>query len=225
MSKYTTSLYNYFKSLARINDNQYYNNFNDLFLPFNFYNDNVNDKNNFINEFCNFYMFEEIEFETIELFKIKLQNKLNLIMPKYKNIYKAESEYKNIFYDNVYTEKTNGKNTKTANQNTTSSTDNTTTSRSQGSNQLYHSDTPSIAITQNYYSTKDDGNSTASGTDTSQSSGTNTFTNNETNTDEYTKTITSINKSYAENLELAKTIKSINMMIIEECSDLFMQIL
>ena len=225
MSKYTTSLYNYFKSLARINDNNYYNNFTNLFLPFKFYNDIEKDRTEFITEFCNHYLFDEIGFETIETFKIKLQNRLNLIMPKYEKIYKSESEYKNIFYDNVYTEKTSGKNTKTANQNTTSSTDNTTTSKSQGSNQQYHSDTPSIAITQNYYSTKDDGNSTASGTDTSKSSGTNTFSNNETNTDEYTKTITSINKSYAENLELAKTIKSINMMIIEECSDLFMQIL
>ena len=225
MSKYTTSLYNYFKSLARINDNNYYNNFTNLFLPFKFYNDIEKDRTEFITEFCNHYLFDEIGFETIETFKIKLQNRLNLIMPKYEKIYKSESEYKNIFYDNVYTEKTSGKNTKTANQNTTSSTDNTTTSKSQGSNQQYHSDTPSIPITQNYYSTKDDGNSTASGTDTSKSSGTNTFSNNETNTDEYTKTITSINKSYAENLELAKTIKSINMMIIEECSDLFMQIL
>lgn len=225
MSKYTTSLYNYFKNLARINNNNYYDNFEQLFLPFSFYNDNESYKKGFINEFCNFYLFDEIGFETIEIFKIKLQNRLNLIMNKYVNLYKSQGEYKNIFFDNIYTEKSTGKNDKKVNQNTSSTTDSTTTATNQASTQQTHSDTPTIEITKNYYSTKDVNNSTASGTDTAKSTGKNTFSNTENITDENTKTISSINKSYAENLELSKNIKTFNQMIIEECSDLFMQIL
>lgn len=224
MSKYTTSLYNYFKNSLTNNNDKIENHFKDIFLDFDFYSNNEKEKTDFINQFCIFYLMDEIAFETIYMFKLKLQNKLNLIMPKYEDLYNSKKAYKNIFYDNVVDEKNNSKNTKSQTQATTSENTSSVTDSRNGSDTTTHSDTPTIEISKNYYSNKDVSNSNASGTSKQNGTGKSNFTNNESNNNDSTRTITSINKNYVDNLKDFEYLKSINEMIIKECSDLFMQI-
>lgn len=224
MSKYTTSLYNYFKNNLTNNNDKIENHFKDIFLDFNFYSNDEKEKNDFINQFCIFYLMDEIAYETIYMFKLKLQNKLNLIMPKYVDLYNSKSSYKNIFYDNVVDEKTNSTNTKSQTQATTTENTSSVSDSRTSNDSNTHSDTPTINISQNYYSTKDIGNSTASGTSNQNGTGSSNFTNRESNNNDSTRTINSINKNYIDNLKDFEYLKSINEMIINECSDLFIQI-
>ena len=67
----------------------------DLFtFDYDFYSDNPKDKEAFEKLFIQWYYFREIGFETPERFKLKLQAKLNLIMPYYRQL--AMTEWDNV---------------------------------------------------------------------------------------------------------------------------------
>ena len=51
-----------------------------------FYNDNIEDKKEFEELFLKYYYFREIGFETPSRFKMKLESKLKLIMPYYRQL-------------------------------------------------------------------------------------------------------------------------------------------
>ena len=51
-----------------------------------FYNDNVDDKKEFEELFEKYFYFREIGFETPDRFKMKLESKLKLIMPYYRQL-------------------------------------------------------------------------------------------------------------------------------------------
>ena len=51
-----------------------------------FYNDNMEDKKEFEELFLKYYYFREIGFETPNRFKVKLESKLKLIMPYYRQL-------------------------------------------------------------------------------------------------------------------------------------------
>ena len=55
-------------------------------FDYDFYSDNPKDKEAFEKLFIQWYYFREIGFETPERFKLKLQAKLNLIMPYYRQL-------------------------------------------------------------------------------------------------------------------------------------------
>ena len=55
-------------------------------FDYDFYSDNPKDKEAFEKLFIEWYYFREIGFETPERFKLKLQAKLNLIMPYYRQL-------------------------------------------------------------------------------------------------------------------------------------------
>ena len=59
-------------------------------FDYDFYSDDIKDKEEFETLFIQWYYFREIGFETPERFKLKLQAKLNLIMPYYRQLAMTE---------------------------------------------------------------------------------------------------------------------------------------
>lgn len=63
-------------------------------FPYDFYDEEL--KGNFEDKFIQHYFYDEIGCETVIRFKQRLRAKLNVIMPKYKQLYITELESKNI---------------------------------------------------------------------------------------------------------------------------------
>ena len=61
-------------------------------FDYDFYSDNIKDMEEFEKLFIQWYYFREIGFETPERFKLKLQAKLNIIMPYYRQLAMTEWE-------------------------------------------------------------------------------------------------------------------------------------
>lgn len=197
----------------------------------------------------------EIGFETVGLWKLKLNDKLNMIMPYYNQLYSSEllkinplddtnlrreytrnkDETGNVKEDR--TNNTNGKSDITANitnNGESSGTDNTTT-------QLKHADTPQGALSGlDYYSSFDNntntGTSSTTAKDTSNQTSSNTITNNDIlnrtalntvkDTETYLETLTGNNR-FSETdllLKFRQTFLNIDMMVINDMNDLFMQL-
>lgn len=67
----------------------------DLFsFPYDFYEPQL--KKQFENKFMDYYRYYEIGFETIERFQRQLMSKLNMIMPRYRQLYETELRAKKI---------------------------------------------------------------------------------------------------------------------------------
>ena len=130
----------------------------DLFtFDYDFYSDNPKDKEAFEKLFIQWYYFREIGFETPERFKLKLQAKLNLIMPYYRQL--AMTEWENV---------------RSVDQMMTSKNLKETTEHKQsieGSNE-----SESNATSSNHQSDTMNQSSTSSGTNKNTSSGTNNTT-------------------------------------------------
>ena len=170
------------------------------------------------------YYEDEIGFETAPLFRFYLNNKLNEIMPYYNELYKVQQNIlsKDLLNNVNLTEHLEGSNTTE-----TSSTSDSTNTGSSNSKNLYQ-DTPQGNISnqdidaQNVYATNitlDNNNTSNSISDKSSSSG--------NGTNEYLKTIVG-NNGKKFNIEILNDIKNnlmnIDLMIINELSDLFMGI-
>ena len=208
-------------------------------FDYEFYSDNVQDKETFEKLFVSHFYFREIGFETPERFKVKLQSKLNLIMPYYRQLALTEwdkvrsieqmMESKNLTETTEHIQSIQGNSETQSNQSSSSNaTQNaTSTNESKASNLA-------DGVSQ---STLTDGYLTASGkteqTDNTQteSSGTGSQTltgNNEQQLTEKT-TFTSngdigIQTPAYAIAEWRKIIININQMIINECEDLFLKI-
>ncbi len=202
------------------------------------------------NKILNHYYENEIGFETPALFRFYLNNKLNEIMNYYNILYEKQKILIENINNNVnLTENYTSKNTK-IDKSTTQDTNNTTTETSSNSNSTNNGeqdnksifqDTPQGKITQggvdeqewatNVTTGKNTSNNTIN--DTSSTNGTSNTTSNSTNdltsngTDEYIKTIIGNNggKFSLDILkDLSNNLLNIDMMIINELEDLFMQI-
>ena len=208
-------------------------------FDYEFYSDNVQDKETFEKLFVSHFYFREIGFETPERFKVKLQSKLNLIMPYYRQLALTEwdkvrsieqmMESKNLTETTEHIQSIQGNSESQSNQSSSSNaTQNaTSTNESKASNLA-------DGVSQ---SSLDDGYLTAAGkteqTDNTQteSSGTGSQTltgNNEQQLTEKT-TFTSngdigIQTPAYAIAEWRKIIININQMIINECEDLFLKI-
>lgn len=67
-------------------------------FPYDFYSNVTEDIEKFEKQFLLYYYTREICEETVGLWKLRLQNELNLIMPKYKELYKTlQLEYNPLF--------------------------------------------------------------------------------------------------------------------------------
>ena len=208
-------------------------------FDYEFYSDNIQDKETFEKLFVSHFYFREIGFETPERFKMKLQSKLNLIMPYYRQLALTEwdkvrsieqmMESKNLTETTEHIQSIQGNSETQSNQSSSSNaTQNaTSTNESKASNLA-------DGVSQ---SSLDDGYLTAAGkteqTDNTQteSSGTGSQTltgNNEQQLTEKT-TFTSngdigIQTPAYAIAEWRKIIININQLIINECDDLFMKI-
>ena len=208
-------------------------------FDYEFYSDNVQDKETFEKLFVSHFYFREIGFETPERFKMKLQSKLNLIMPYYRQLALTEwdkvrsieqmMESKNLTETTEHIQSIQGNSETQSNQSSSSNaTQNTTSSNESKASNL------ADGVSQ---SSLDDGYLTASGkteqTDNTQteSSGTGSQTltgNNEQQLTEKT-TFTSngdigIQTPAYAIAEWRKIIIYLNQLFINECEDLFMKI-
>ena len=182
-------------------------------------------RNTLNQKILNHYYENEIGFETANLFKFYLNNKMNEIMPYYNELYKVQKHIidENLLLNDVnLTESLTGSNTTSTTSSSESSNENETNSKS-----LYQ-DTPQGNISsqnidaQNVYATNirlDRSTSEGTVNDSSSSSG--------EGTNSYIKTIIGNNGKNL-NIEILNKIQNnlmnIDMMIINDLNELFMQI-
>lgn len=186
------------------------------------------------------YYENEIGFETASLFRLYLNQKLNEIMPYYNELYKVQKNIidNNLLLNNVnITENLQATNTKqdTNNTTTTSSSQSNSTNNGTSNNKNLFQDTPqgNIAQTdidsQTYATNITLDRNTTNNTinDTSSSNGTANNTLNSSGTNNYIKTIIG-NNGGKFNIDLLNDIKNnlmnIDLMIINDLNELFMQI-
>lgn len=178
------------------------------------------------------YYENEIGFETAPLFRFYLKQKLNEIMPYYNELYKVQKKLinENLLLNNVnITENLQGTNTN--NTSTSASSQSNSSNSGTSNNKNLFLDTPqgdeykgSINDT-NYATNVTFDNNTSSNTiqDTSSNSG----TANVSGTNAYIKSIIG-NNGAKFNIDVLNDIKNklmnIDLLIINELNDLFMQI-
>lgn len=178
------------------------------------------------------YYENEIGFETAPLFRLYLNQRLNEIMPKYNELYKAQKKLidENLLLNNVnLTEQLSGTNTN-ATTTTNNSTSHSTNSGTSNNKNLFQ-DTPQGQISNTEIDnqtwatnlTLDRNTTNNTINDTSSNSG----SANTNTTNSYLKTIIG-NNGGKFNIDILKDIQNnlmnIDLMIINELNDLFMQI-
>ena len=239
---------NYTMEIRQLTDNPLIGLFT---FDYDFYSDNPKDKEEFEKLFTEWYYFREIGFETPERFKLKLQAKLNVIMPYYRQLALTEWDKvrtveqmmtsKNLKETSTHEQSITGNNESSSNGQSNqsgkgSSTQHQSTSSTQNGKSSNLSDGVSQASLQDGYLTStssvdDKGNQTLSGSTTDntevKSSQNTSGTNNQVLTESTTFTsegdIGIQTPAYAIT-EWRKVLININQMIIEECNDLFMKL-
>lgn len=162
------------------------------------------------------YYENEIGFETAPLFRFYLNQRLNEIMPKYNELYKIQKKMidENLLLNNMnYTETLVGSNTTETNSNSTS----------QSNNKNLFQDTPQGEIS----NTEIDNQKWATNLTLNNNLINDSSNANGSGTNEYLKTIIG-NNGNKFNIDLLNDIKNnlmnIDLLIIDELYDLFMQI-
>lgn len=166
------------------------------------------------NNILNYYFENEIGFETAELFKFYLNNTMQLIMPKYNEMYKAqEKTLLNIFGNVDLYETSNRKNQNKINTTTNSNSDNKNLFQDTPQGQLDFTELENQNWATNYTMNKTKIN------DTSYNEG--------NNNEDYERSVKG-NNGNKYNIELLNDIKNnlmnIDLLIINELNDLFMGI-
>ena len=220
-------------------------------FDYDFYSDNPKDKEEFEKLFTQWYYFREIGFETPERFKLKLQAKLNVIMPYYRQLALTEWDKlktveqmmtsKNLKETSTHEQSITGNNESSSNGQSNqsgkgSSTQHQSTTNTQNGKSSNLSDGVSQASLQDGYLTStssvdDKGEQTLAGSTTDNTEVKSTQNTSGTNNQVLTEstTFTSIGDigiqtpAYAIT-EWRKILININQMIIEECNDLFMKL-
>lgn len=208
MAKYTIELYDMFKD----------KNFKLFDFEYDFYDEGL--KSQFEKKFIDYFMFDEIGFETPHRFKHFLKAKLNLIMPYYKQLYKTQLEAENInFLLNKDLKETFIRDIEgTDTSNNVSSTSANSDSLSKES--YLDNGNADLSLSDGLTGVSSNG-STGDTQSTSDSTASN-------KSKEKTELISQGNIGITSSAELLQkwrdTIINIDNMIIEECRDLFMQI-
>ena len=206
MSKYTLELRYIYED----------ENFNLFDFPYNLYNNDL--KPWFEEKFFQHFMFYEIGFDTIGMFKQRLMSKLNDIFPYYKQLYETEIRTKGIDFMLNKDLKESYVRELTSNSNSNQES-NVTSNGLSTAGQL----TPSlIANSQKidkFMDSAQKDNSSSNSTSTGESNG---------NSKEQYSLISQGNIGITSSAELLtkwrETLLNIDLMIFEECNDLFMQI-
>ena len=206
MSKYTIEL-------RYIYDDVKYNLFD---FPYNLYDNDL--KPWFEEKFFQHFMFYEIGFDTIAMFKQRLMSKLNDIFPYYKQLYETEIRSKGIDFMLNKDLKESYVRELTSNSNSNQES-NITSNNLSTAGQL----TPSLIANSEKIDKFMDTAQKDTGTSNSISSG----ESNGNSREEYTLTSQG-NIGITSSAELLtkwrETLLNIDLMIFEECNDLFMQI-
>ena len=206
MSKYTLELRYLYED----------ENFNLFDFPYNLYNNDL--KPWFEEKFYQHFMFYEIGFDTIGMFKQRLMSKLNDIYPYYKQLYETEIRSKGIDFMLNKDLKESYVRELTSNSNSNQESNVTSNSLSTAG-QL----TPSLIAN----SQKIDKFMDSAQKDNSSSNSTSSGESTGNSKEEYTLTSQG-NIGITSSAELLtkwrETLLNIDLMIIEECNDLFMQI-
>ena len=179
----------------------------------------------------------EIGFETVGVWKLKLCDKLNVIMPYYNKWYESELIKFNPLWDTDYTRTGTIKDTNESSTNGTSNGTITDTGKNSttttGKNTSKYSDTPQGSIADlesgDYLTnaTINDSNNTANSTisNTNTTSSTTTGKRNAKNLNEYSEMVQG-NRGVFDNGTMLKhfrdTFVNINKMVLDELEDLFM---
>lgn len=190
-------------------------------FDYDFYTNDETIKYNFEDKFINEYYFNEIGFETVGRFKQRLRTKLNKIMPYYSQLYQTELRSKDIDFmlnkdlEEVYERVLEGSNT---------SKNDVTVDNSSTSNVLESNiDNGNASLELEKGSLTNVGKSTINDNTKSSNS-----VNDTTNQTERTKLSSKGNIGITSSAELLekwrKVIINIDDLIINECSDLFMQV-
>lgn len=212
-SKYTLQLYYIYKDDT-------YNLFDQ---PYNLYNNEL--KPYFQEKFFQHFMFYEIGFDNINIFKQHLISTLNDIYPKYKQLYETEIRCQNIDFmlnkdlKESYIRKLNGESE--GNSQASSSSDNTSTNN----DLTIANDTPQNKIDDldKYMTSASKSNSNS--TNNSTSNANNTIKNKSNNTEEY-ELISQGNIGVTSSAELLEkwrnVLINIDLMIFKELENLFL---
>lgn len=213
MSKYTTTIKNLID-----------NHFDFKLDSYPIFDENY--RNVLNNKILNHYYENEIGFETAALFRFYLDNKLNEIMPYYNILYTKQSELLSDLTNNVNLRETLDRQVGTDTD--TSSTSNSSSTGSNNSKNLFQ-DTPQGEITQtDINAQKWATNVTFDSSSNSNSISDNSSSTGESNTTEnYVKNIVGKNgNKYGIEIlnDLKNNLLNIDMMIINDLSELFMQI-
>ena len=208
-------------------------------FDYDFYSDNLHDKETFEKLFISHFYFREIGFETPERFKMKLQAKLNLIMPYYRQLALTEWEKvrsieqmmtsKNLTETTEHTQSIQGNSETQSNQSSTSNATQSTTSNNESKASNLADGVSQSSLTDGYLTST----GKTEQTDNSQSEASGNANQNITgiNEQQLTEKTTFTSKgdigvqtpAYAIT-EWRKVIINLNQMIINECEDLFMKI-
>ena len=206
MSKYTLELRYLYED----------ENFNLFDFPYNLYNNDL--KPWFEEKFFQHFMFYEIGFDTIAMFKQRLKAKLNDIYPYYRQLYETEIKSKGIDFMLNKDLKESYVRELTSNSNSNQES-NISSSSLSTAGQL----TPSLIAN----SQKIDKFMDSAQKDNSSSNSTSTGESNGNSKEQYTLTSQG-NIGITSSAELLakwrETLLNIDLMIFEECNDLFMQI-
>ena len=226
MSKYTTELRFICETAAGLTESAGYANVNEIIekaIPkiFNFdfpiFDDDY--KNVLCTKILKHFYTREISEETVGLWRLRLETKMNEIMPYYNNLYKAWSVDFNPLNDTDLTRKHTLERVGNTEGKQNSETE------SNGTNRDIYSDTPQGSL-QNVENETYLTNARKI-TDNETVTGNNTYTQDITSTDDYLENIAgkSSGASYSRLLdEYREVLINIDMMIIDELEPLFFQL-
>ena len=163
----------------------------------------------FETDFIRHFYMREIGFETLGLFKLRLEEKLNLIMPYYVDLYQTTQNNIDYLTDMDWTE--------TENRGSEGSNSSQGTSQSNSNSTSLQSDLPQTAL-----------NGLDYGTNSSQDEANVNTTSNQSGTSSFNEKVNRTHKGLSGGrtysqliLEYRKTLINIEKQIFNECEDLF----
>ena len=238
MSKYTTELRFYCESLAGYTESQGLDRVEEIIsstwenvFSFDFPIFDEEYRPGLCQKIILHYYTREIGFETIGLFKLKLMAKMREIMPKYNELYRSTLAKYDILTDVDYRIEHEGADSRNSESEYNGESSGSRSDNRSGGNTHMYSDTPQgslVNVNNGTYLTnasKDDYSENSGGSYSDNRGSTETISAN--GTDSYINRIVGKypGKSYATMIkEFRDNIINVDMMVIDELSDLFMKL-
>lgn len=175
------------------------------------------------------YYTREIGEETFGLWQLRLMDKLNLIMPKYNQLYESAKLVFNPLYDVDYTRHGSDETSTDSKGEFQSYQTDKATEEAESSTKNMHSDTPQNGLDSvesgEYLSDADIGSGKSSTTNENIRAGNGSNSDNEIRNNHYSEVIQGKQGGVSSSrllMEYRQTFLNIDMMVVNELSDLFM---